>query len=80
MKFYYVYILQCADNGIYTGFTEDIMDRLARHQRGSVPATKERRPVSVVNYTAFLDKFKAIKYEKYLKSGSGRPFITRHLL
>jgi len=56
------------------------MDRLARHQRGSVPATKERRPLSLMNYTAFIDKYTAIKYEKYLKSGSGRAFIKRHLI
>jgi putative endonuclease len=77
---HYVYILKCSDKGIYTGCTNDIEDRLERHQRGSVPATINRRPVELIAYTAFTDKYKAFQYEKYLKSGSGRAFLSRHIL
>ncbi|TRZ64951.1 MAG: GIY-YIG nuclease family protein, partial [Spirochaetia bacterium] len=31
-------------------------------------------------YITFNDKYKAFEFEKYLKSGSGRAFINKHLL
>ena len=75
-----VYILKCGDNKPYTGCTESLKERLRRHIDGHVPATKNRRPVKLVNYTVFGDKYKAFKFEKYLKSGSGRAFLNKHLL
>lgn len=75
---YYVYILKCKDGNIYTGCTNDLKDRVERHKRGYVFATKERRPVGLINYTAFKDKYKAFEFERYLKSGSGRVFIKKH--
>ena len=35
---YFVYILKCNDGKPYTGYTENLDDRLNRHHRGSVPA------------------------------------------
>ena len=64
---YYVYSLKCRD-GYYIGCADDIRDRLERHQKGHVPATANE------------DKYKAFAFEKYLKSGSGRAFINKHLL
>lgn len=75
----YVYILMCADNKPYTGCTDDLQARVERHTKGYVPSTKDRRPISLVSYTAFQDKNKAFEFEKYLKSGSGRAFIKKHL-
>jgi predicted GIY-YIG superfamily endonuclease len=75
-----VYTLKCNDGTYYTGCTSDLADRLKRHNRGSVPATKNRRPVELITYTAFFDKYKAFYFEKYLKSGSGRAFLKRHLI
>jgi putative endonuclease len=74
---YYVYILKCKD-GPYTGCTDNLKDRISRHQKGYVTATKERRPIELKNYIAFNDKYKAFEFEKYLKSGSGRAFIKKH--
>jgi predicted GIY-YIG superfamily endonuclease len=75
---WYVYILKCSDNKIYTGCTSDLKDRIDRHTKGYVPATKERRPIDLKNYFAFNNKYKAFEFEKYLKSGSGRAFIKKH--
>ena len=77
---YTVYILKCADGKFYTGCTENIEERLQRHNKGHVPATISRRPVVLVTYTVFNDKYKAFEFEKYLKSGSGRAFINKHLV
>ena len=77
---HFVYILQCNDEKPYTGCTHDLEDRMARHHRGSVPATKDRRPLELVTYIAFNDKYKAFEFEKYLKTGSGRASLKRHLI
>jgi len=75
---YYVYFLKCSDGRIYIGCTENLKDRVNRHQKGEVPATKERLPVKLSCYFAFSDKYTAFNFEKYLKSGSGRAFIKKH--
>ncbi len=77
---YYVYILLCKDGRPYTGCTVNLKDRLERHKMGNIPATKDRLPVKLVSYFALDDKYKAFNFEKYLKSGSGRVFLKRHLV
>ena len=76
---FYVYTLRCADGNLYTGCTENLRDRFARHVRGNVPATARRLPVALEFYMALNDKYRAFEREKYLKSGSGRAFVQRHL-
>jgi len=44
-----------------------------------VPATVKRLPLELDFYFAIKDKYKAFRLEKYLKSGSGRAFIKKHL-
>lgn len=75
---YYVYILQCSDNKPYTGCTDNLKDRLERHDNGYVPATKDRRPIKLISYFVFSNKYTAFNFEKYLKSGSGRAFLKNH--
>jgi len=76
---HYVYLLKCADERTYIGCTNDLKQRLARHQAGNVPATKARLPVELFAYFAFKSQQTAFKFEKYLKSGSGRAFTNKHL-
>ena len=78
--FHYVYILKCADDSYYSGCTKDLVDRIDRHNRGSVLATKARRPVELVTYIAFKDEYKAFNYEKYLKTGSGRAVMRKRFI
>jgi predicted GIY-YIG superfamily endonuclease len=49
-----------------------------RHKKGYIFATKERRPIKLINYVAFENKYKAFEFEIYLKSGSSRAFIKKH--
>lgn len=76
---HYVYSLKCKD-GYYVGCTDNIIDRLDRHQKGQVPATVNRLPITLQFYFAIEDKHKAFEFEKYLKSGSGRAFINKHFV
>jgi len=75
---YYIYSLKCK-NGYYIGCTNDLKDRIYRHQNGYVPATAKRLPIELEFYFAIRNKYKAFEFEKYLKSGSGRAFAKRHL-
>ncbi len=77
---YYVYILKCTDDKPYIGCTNDLKDRIERHNKGHVPATQNRLPLKLVSYFAFSNKYTAFNFEKYLKSGSGRAFIEKHEL
>lgn len=71
IKMYYVYILQSKkDNTYYIGITDNLKERIKRHNSGNVSYTSGRRPYKLVFYCAFLEKEKAYRFEKYLKTGS----------
>ena len=79
--FHYVYILQSISNPgqIYTGLTGNLKQRLAKHNSGNVPHTAKYTPWEIRTATAFKSKERAAAFERYLKSGSGRAFLHRHL-
>lgn len=77
---YYVYILRCANNKLYIGCTKDLKERMRRHKNGHVNFTKNLLPIKLIHYSCFLDKYTAYSFEKYLKTGSGRAFISKHFL
>ena len=80
MPGWYVYILKCSDNTFYTGCTNNLKERLSRHNNGYVHYTKDKRPVGLITYVAFSDKTKVFSFEKYLKSGSGTAFRNKRLI
>lgn len=73
----YVYILMCSDNKTYIGCTDNLKDRIDRHQKGNVPAIKSRLPIKLIFYFAFSNKYTVFNFEKYLKPGSGRAFLKK---
>lgn len=76
----YVYILRSLTHAdqYYTGSTEDFKARLTAHNSGKVPHTAKYLPWTPVTVIYFEDDPKAIAFERYLKSGSGRAFANRH--
>ena len=80
LKFYYVYILVdiTTETHHYTGITEDLHARLAKHNAGEVPHTSKFKPWRIQTAIAFDCKEKAYAFKKYLKTGSGREFTKRH--
>jgi predicted GIY-YIG superfamily endonuclease len=78
--YYYVYILQSIDQpqNHYTGFTTNLKERLVKHNNGEVPHTSKFKPWKINTAIAFTDKDKALAFEKYLKSHSGRAFAKKH--
>ena len=76
---HWVYLLTCADGHTYVGCTKDLSERLRQHQAGLVRFTRDKLPVQCVATFGFADRQKAFAFEKYLKTGSGRAFMNRHL-
>lgn len=64
----------------YIGITSDVVRRLDVHNSGGSRHTMSDRPWRLVSFVEFADEAQAIRFEKYLKSGSGRAFAKRHLL
>ena len=61
----------------YVGITNNLQARLEWHNRGS-GHTVNHRPWSLVVSMEFRTEDEAVRFEKYLKSGSGRAFTSRH--
>ncbi len=76
---FFVYILRCSNERPYIGCTQNIKERLVRHKKGRVSATSRILPVKLISCIVFANKYTAYNFERYLKSGSGRAFIKRHL-
>ncbi|NQV12400.1 GIY-YIG nuclease family protein [Candidatus Uhrbacteria bacterium] len=79
---YYVYILKnLEDDTLYKGYTSDLDRRLKEHEQKSTRTTARKSgDYKLVWYCMFPTKTQAIKFEKYLKSGSGRAFINKRLI
>ena len=80
-NFHYVYILvsEADETRHYTGLTENIESRLKAHNSGQVPHTAKYRPWKIETVIAFRSRKKAMEFEKYLKSHSGRAFAQKRL-
>jgi putative endonuclease len=77
---FYTYVLKSQkDNKLYIGFSSNLRQRLLEHNKGKVGTTKVRRPLELVYYEACLDEKKAIKREKYFKTGFGRRYLTSRI-
>ena len=79
-KSFYVYILRSQTDPArhYTGWACDLKERLQKHNSGRCKHTAKHRSWQVETATAFRSKEKAIAFEKYLKSHSGRAFAKKH--
>jgi predicted GIY-YIG superfamily endonuclease len=76
-----VYVLRSvvAPDRYYTGVTSDVHARLDNHNAGRCPHTADGRPWQLDLFIKFADEARALKFEHYLKSGSGCAFAKRHL-
>ena len=78
---FYVYLLRSESHTsqVYTGYTEDLRQRLAEHNSGKSPHTSQYRPWGLETYLAFSDRNQAQAFERYLKTGSGIAFANKRL-
>ena len=65
---YYVYIAECADGSLYTGFTDDAARRIAAHNAGKgAKYTRSRLPVRLVYTEAYETAREARSREWHIK-------------
>ena len=65
---WYVYILRCGDGTLYTGWTNDLTNRLLAHNAGTgAKYTRSRRPVVLVYQERFATKEEAMRREWAIK-------------
>ena len=78
---FYVYLLECSsDKSWYVGYSANLKQRIARHQKGDGARTTSRRTGwKLIYYEAYLDERDAKGRELFLKSGSGRRFLKKQL-
>ncbi|MBI2023774.1 GIY-YIG nuclease family protein [Candidatus Giovannonibacteria bacterium] len=66
---YYVYLLKSENSQTkYIGCTENLKKRLKTHNSGKVKSTKNKIPLRLIYYEAFLNKYDAFSREKELKT------------
>lgn len=77
----YVYLLQSLSHPDqrYVGLTNNLLNRLTVHNLGNSPHTTKYAPWRLVTSIHFSNNQRAIDFERYLKSGSGRAFALKHL-
>ncbi|MFL6972013.1 MAG: GIY-YIG nuclease family protein [Xanthobacteraceae bacterium] len=77
----YVYLLESINfpEEIYIGLTDDLCARFAAHNASQSLHTAKFKPWRLVTYLAFSDESKAIAFERYLKTASGRAFARKRL-
>jgi putative endonuclease len=78
---WYVYIIRSggSPDQEYTGATADLKQRIADHNAGKSTHTVKFKPWQLAWYCTFPGKHKALAFEKYLKSYSGRAFAKKRL-
>jgi len=70
---HFVYMLRCADNSLYIGETDNIDDRLSRHQEGrACSSTARRLPVPLVYVEEVANHLEGRRREHQLKGWTRR--------
>jgi predicted GIY-YIG superfamily endonuclease len=77
----YVYLLESISHPdqTYVGLTDDLRARLAAHNAGQSAHIAKFKPWRLVTYVAFSEPHKAVAFERYMKTASGRAFTNKRL-
>jgi putative endonuclease len=66
---FYVYVLKCRDESLYTGYTDDIEKRLIKHNNGKASKyTRSRLPVELIYFEEYSTKSQAMTREAAIKN------------
>ena len=65
---WYVYIVRCSDNSLYTGIARDVAARVAQHNSGQgAKYTRGRGPVELLHQEQAPDRAAALRREAQIK-------------
>lgn len=80
-KVYFVYLLRCADNTLYCGYTDDLEKRVKTHNRGKgAKYTRRRTPVTLMYSEELKTKSEALKREHQIKKLSRKEKLALILI
>ena len=69
MSDHHVYVIECADGSLYTGYTTDVERRVAEHDAGEgAKYTRGRTPVTLRHVESFDSRSMALSREHAIKS------------
>lgn len=79
----YMYVVECADGSLYTGYTTNVAKRIQTHNAGKgAKYTRNRLPVKLIYQEAFDSKQAAMSAEALFKKRLSRQekldYIKRH--
>jgi predicted GIY-YIG superfamily endonuclease len=77
-RFVYILRSEVVPSRHYVGRATNVDERLEWHNAGPSGYTVQLRPWNVIVSIEFPDESSAARFERYLKSGSGRAFAKRH--
>jgi len=73
---YYLYIIQSEiDDSFYIGTTQNLDDRILRHNQGRSRYTKTKRPWKIVYYEEHPNRSSAMKKEYALKRRKSKEYL-----
>lgn len=65
---YYIYILRCENDSLYTGIAKDFVDRFEKHKKGEgAKYTKAFKPIKIELVLCCENRSEASKVEKFIK-------------
>lgn len=74
---WFVYIVQCADNTLYTGIAKNVSERIAKHNAGTgAKYTRARTPVKELYRESCVNRSQATKRELAIKKLSRQQKLT----
>ena len=77
---FFVYILESEiDKSFYIGQTNNVFDRLKRHNNGFNRSTKNKRPWKLLYSEKCISRSEAVKLESKLKSWKKRDMILKYI-
>lgn len=83
-KPYYMYVLHCADDSLYCGFTDDVKHRVSQHQHfkgAKYTKVKARHPLTLIYWQEFASKHDALSAEYHFKHQSRKQkeqYLQKH--
>ncbi|HLC38923.1 MAG TPA: GIY-YIG nuclease family protein [Patescibacteria group bacterium] len=67
-NYWFLYILRCSDNSLYTGITNNLQKRIKKHNQGyGSKYLLGKRPVKLIYSEKYKDQFLARKREVQIK-------------
>ena len=75
---YYLYIIQSdKDDSFYIGTTQNLDERILRHNQGRSKYTKSKRPWNLVYFEEHADRSDAMKREYAIKRRKSREYLAK---